>query len=290
MLPTKSVSNNILIVNDNVNERTLLAGVLSKTGNYKVDGAGNTATALELLASPGYLCDLLITDIQFSGTDSDEFIKKALAARVNLLVIILTDYSDDTHIVKCLKLGAAAYLTKPVDEAKIAKMVKTVLDRREYFFPNTSDDLEISNPADGWIELTAPSDLKYVERFKNFALCIGDLPLADEDKRAILTALGEIGANAIEWGNRGDRNKKIHLSYIVFPDSLVIKIEDEGSGFDPSALRDPSLDPLAHIKKRQEEGKRPGGYGIYIVRKIMDEVIFSNSGNVVLLTKRFQSS
>jgi anti-sigma regulatory factor (Ser/Thr protein kinase) len=109
--------------------------------------------------------------------------------------------------------------------------------------------------------------------------------MATEEKEAIRLAIDEIGTNAVEWGNRGDRSKKIRISYCLFDDRIVFKVEDEGDGFDPDALGDPSVDPLAHIMARMQSGKRAGGYGVFLTKNVMDEVIYSDKGNVVLMTK-----
>ena len=74
----------------------------------------------------------------------------------------------------------------------------------------------------------------------------------------------------------------------MLPDRIVFRIEDEGAGFDVDALADPSKDPLAHIMERMSDGKRMGGYGIFMTRKVMDDVIFSERGNVVIMTKRLR--
>jgi len=106
----------------------------------------------------------------------------------------------------------------------------------------------------------------------------------------IRLAIDEIGENAVEWGNREDRSKKIRLQYRMLPDRIVFRIEDEGEGFDVDAVADPSKDPFAHIMERMTEGKRMGGYGIFMTKKVMDDVIFSRRGNVVMMTKRLRKA
>jgi anti-sigma regulatory factor (Ser/Thr protein kinase) len=76
----------------------------------------------------------------------------------------------------------------------------------------------------------------------------------------------------------------------MFNDRVVFKIEDEGEGFDMKALKDPSRDPLAHIMERMSDGKRMGGYGIFMTRSIMDDIQYSDRGNVVVMTKLFTSA
>jgi anti-sigma regulatory factor (Ser/Thr protein kinase) len=69
------------------------------------------------------------------------------------------------------------------------------------------------------------------------------------------------------------------------PDRVTFRIEDEGDGFDHSGLADPSLDPVRHISERRATGKRMGGWGVFLTRKMMDEVTYNPKGNIVFLTK-----
>ena len=146
-------------------------------------------------------------------------------------------------------------------------------------------DSRLVQPAEGWVELVAPSDFEPVERFKNFVAELSATSLTDEEKENLRQAIDEMAHNAIEWGNRRSPDKRISLSYCLFKDRLVIKVEDEGEGFDTDAMSDPSVDPVAHVMERLRAGKRPGGFGIHITRKLVDEVTFSERGNTVLLTK-----
>ena len=92
----------------------------------------------------------------------------------------------------------------------------------------------------------------------------------------------------MEWGSAGGRGTNVRVSYCYFPDEIVFKVQDEGPGFDPDSVPDPTIDPIGHIARRAREGKRSGGYGLYIVRKLMDRVIYSEKGNAVLFSKRIE--
>ena len=61
----------------------------------------------------------------------------------------------------------------------------------------------------------------------------------------------------------------------------------EGVGFNPRLVPDPTLDPWKHIEDRKKSGKRIGGYGLHLVKNIMDEIMFNRKGNVVIMTKYF---
>ena len=100
-----------------------------------------------------------------------------------------------------------------------------------------------------------------------------------------MLAIDELVHNAIEWGNRYEADKQVHVSYYCGEDRVVLKVEDEGEGFSSADLGDPTEDLAEHRKSRAEAGKRVGGLGIHLIRNLMDEVIFNDRGNIVMLTK-----
>ena len=65
----------------------------------------------------------------------------------------------------------------------------------------------------------------------------------------------------------------------------MLQVADEGEGFMPAEVPDPSVDPLAHINDRMQNGKRLGGYGIHLIKSLMDKVLFNAKGNVVIAIK-----
>ncbi len=146
-------------------------------------------------------------------------------------------------------------------------------------------EIQFDHSLPDWVELTARSEAKIVERLEELFddLCAERIPARDRD--FLKMALREVCGNAIEWGNRGDVSRRIRVSYCLFPEKIVFKIEDEGEGFDPKRVLDPSKDHLAAVDQRMAENKRFGGYGLLMVRNIMDEVIYSEKGNVVVLSK-----
>ena len=70
------------------------------------------------------------------------------------------------------------------------------------------------------------------------------------------------------------------------PDRVMVKIADEGSGFDTHRLFD-SFDPLHVSALRERAGKRCGGFGLAMVQARMTRVEFNQRGNVVLMVKNF---
>jgi serine/threonine-protein kinase RsbW len=98
----------------------------------------------------------------------------------------------------------------------------------------------------------------------------------EPDCFAIKLALEEALANGIKHGNRSDPSKRVDVTYEIDPQSIRITICDEGRGFDPSALADPTLD---------ENLAKPFGRGVMLMRTYMNDVAFNDRGNCVTMVK-----
>jgi serine/threonine-protein kinase RsbW len=90
-------------------------------------------------------------------------------------------------------------------------------------------------------------------------------------------ALREVLANAVLHGNRQDPEKRIHISCCIhFGGDVSIVVKDEGKGFDPSKIPDPTA--IDNIESHH-------GRGIYLMRTLMDEVHFEQGGAEVHMRK-----
>lgn len=97
---------------------------------------------------------------------------------------------------------------------------------------------------------------------------VGRLAGLDEDQlHWVGVAVRESVVNAIKHGNQGDESKRVVVEFTPMPphnpEELVIRVEDEGEGFDPGELADP-LAPENILKS--------SGRGIFLIRSFMDEV------------------
>lgn len=98
----------------------------------------------------------------------------------------------------------------------------------------------------------------------------------------IITALREALANAVRHGNQSEPGRKVRVEYSVDGCTVSIRIEDEGEGFDPAAIPDPT-DP--------ENLLRPSGRGIFYMQQFMNQVEFSRTptgGTSVLMVRKLQ--
>jgi len=89
---------------------------------------------------------------------------------------------------------------------------------------------------------------------------------------AIRLALEEALTNAFRHGNRNDPAKTVTVEFQVRDDAVEIAVEDQGHGFDPSAVPDPTADENLEI---------PSGRGIVLMKSFMAHVEFIHPGNRV---------
>jgi serine/threonine-protein kinase RsbW len=102
---------------------------------------------------------------------------------------------------------------------------------------------------------------------------------SEKDIFGIRLALEEALVNAMKHGNQMDRTKTVSVASRVLEGRIEIHITDEGTGFDPSDVPDPTA---------VENIERPCGRGLMLMRYYMSEVSFTGCGNSVRMAKQLQ--
>ncbi len=93
---------------------------------------------------------------------------------------------------------------------------------------------------------------------------------------AVRLALEEAVVNAHKHGNRSDPTKHITVSYEILPNRLVVRVRDEGPGFDPHLVPDCTAPDRLSL---------PNGRGVMLMRAYLDDVCYNETGNEVQLVK-----
>ncbi len=99
----------------------------------------------------------------------------------------------------------------------------------------------------------------------------------ESEQFAVKLAVEEAAVNAIKHGNEMDPDKRVKVGYTVTDKQFDIRIEDEGPGFNPADVPDPTTD---------EGRERPCGRGLLLINGFMDEVKYHGRGNIVIMMKR----
>jgi serine/threonine-protein kinase RsbW len=120
------------------------------------------------------------------------------------------------------------------------------------------------------LKIQIPSIVENIRIVESFIDNVKDKYEIDDDIYGnIMIAVTESVNNAIKHGNNCDKNKNVTLTAVYEENLVRFIVEDEGPGFDPSKLPDPTA---------PENIEKLGGRGIFLMQQLSDEVNFSNSG------------
>ncbi|MEX0979829.1 MAG: ATP-binding protein [Gemmatimonadota bacterium] len=128
--------------------------------------------------------------------------------------------------------------------------------------------------------LELPNDIKAIEHTVEFVVRRCE-PSCEDQKRLRLNfrvALTEALSNAMLYGNHRDPAKRVRVEVTVKSCSVIACVTDEGNGFDPEVVPDPTC-PMNLCKS--------GGRGVFLMRKLLDEVRYNDRGNSVTLVLRY---
>ncbi|MFQ5414778.1 MAG: ATP-binding protein [Phycisphaerae bacterium] len=127
-------------------------------------------------------------------------------------------------------------------------------------------------------EYVIPSDHRETQRPKAAIMkALGCCGFCADATFAVKLALEEALANAVKHGNAGDPAKRITIRYAVNNEKAVVIVRDEGSGFLPDAVPDPTA---------PERLALPNGRGIMLMRAYVDEIRYRDRGREVYFMKR----
>jgi anti-sigma regulatory factor (Ser/Thr protein kinase) len=138
--------------------------------------------------------------------------------------------------------------------------------------------------------LAARCDVGTANRLIQFLHGAKDPSIPEADREAVVSAFREILLNAMEHGGHFDPSHYVEISFIRASRAVALRVKDPGQGFSLEELRhaainSPAGDPLGHFAVREEQGLRPGGFGLLLAKKQVDDLIYNEKGNEVLLIK-----
>lgn len=289
----------ILVVDDSAFDLRIAERILEKQGRWEIHTAGDGREALERLAEQAF--DVVLSDVQMPVMNGLELLKKVGERFPALPLVIVTSRGSEELAVEALQNGAASYLSKSSLKNDLERVLRSVLSAASH---DRVQSRLLRHLTRGEFEFSLPNDrdlLFGVIRFLQEAA--GQLGILDETEWTRLgIALEESLANAMIHGNlevssnlrEGDdgaydkliamrkektpyRDRRVYVTARFLSDEVEFAIRDEGPGFDPAKIPDPT-DP--------ENLSRPHGRGLFMIYQFMDHVRHNETGNEITLIKR----
>jgi anti-sigma regulatory factor (Ser/Thr protein kinase)/CheY-like chemotaxis protein len=230
--------------------------------------------------------DVVLTSEHTSAQEDVELLRKLRRIRPHTRLIILTDESTPKDVIRAMREHAFSYFSKPYSVESLAIMVQKAIEQ-----PGWDDGIEMISATPEWIRLRARCDLHTADRVVHFFDEVAELP--DPERTSVGIAIREMLLNAIEHGGNLDPNEYVEIGYVHARHMVTCRISDPGEGFvfdevPHAAIHNPADDPVHHVTLRESQGMRPGGFGILLARHMVDELIYGQNGNDVLLVKYLQ--
>ena len=243
--------------------------------------AAGSADALRRLRQHPY--NVVITDPKTGVEEDLALLAEMRAIRPGVRAIVLAEESTPEEIIAALRARVFLCKTAPFDPLDIADYAAQAA--------TTTDSLvgiEVLSAHPNWVSLRINSQILSAERLISFLTELQN-GLEDEPREELMLAFREILMNAIEHGAEFRPGKVVDVAAIRTARTIVFYVRDPGSGFrwetlDHAAIGHPE-DVSKHVEVRDQKGMRPGGFGILMAKGVVNELIYSEVGNEVLMIK-----
>ena len=276
----------VLVVDDDLDLHELVSIALAREG-YEVLQAHNALQGLEVLAHDRP--DVALLDVMMPGMDGLEMLSRMRQDHQDLPVIIMTAVTTPETALTAMRDQACDFLAKPFDLEKLLSAVKSAVE-----LGPQEVSIEVLSARPEWIELRVPCSLSAIDPLERLMTQLKtDLPA--ETRQSVTFAFREMLRNAIEHGGKSDPRQWVDVSYLRSPRLILYRIKDPGEGFrleslygaegPVAAVVNPETAPAEHERVRREMGMKPGGFGILVASKQVDEMIYNERHNEVVLIK-----
>ncbi|MDH5681518.1 MAG: response regulator [Spirochaetota bacterium] len=269
----------ILVVEDNIETSEMLKH-LFEGESYEVTLAANSYEVFSVLDKK--LPDLILLDVLLEGMNGFDICKKIkLEQKTNLVpIIMLTALRDNDNYNRGIKVGADAYLTKPFEINKLLNTTNELLSKSKKLTSGLSEAIDFSLNSE-------PEQLNQL--ISMLSVSLSRTKLTQDEIDDVKSGLYEIAANAMEWGNEFNKSLKVYVNYKLFHDGIIIRVQDEGPGFNCQDFLSPDYHPINLQDTRLECGKRLGGFGIKLANSYFDHLAYDKSHNTVIMKKSLVS-
>ena len=271
----------VLVIGSHIQVSREIGGALS-AADFPMEYSAGHADALQRLRMRSF--GVVITSPDSVVDEDLALLEEMRAIRPGVKCIVLARDSSPDEVIAALRSRVFACFTPPFDPAEIAHLARSAASDSQW-----RDDIQVLTARPGWVSVRANCRLITAERLITFAKELSR-QLPEDTRQEMMQAFREILLNAMEHGAAFNPEQVVEVTGVRTKRALVFYIHDPGAGFRSesltnAAIANPAHDPMAHIVQRQAEGVRPGGYGLLLAGGTVDELIYSEIGNEVLLIK-----
>jgi anti-sigma regulatory factor (Ser/Thr protein kinase)/ActR/RegA family two-component response regulator len=248
--------------------------------------AAGHADALQRLRNTSF--GVVVTGAHSNIEEDLALLEEMRDIRPGVKCIVLAQHSTPAEVIDALRAHVFACFTPPFEFYDIASLARSAASDNQW-----RDDIYVTSARPGWVSLRVNCRLITAERLLSFAEELNK-QLPKDIRQEIMQALREILLNAMEHGAAFNPDLVVEVTAIRTARSTVFYLRDPGTGFHPedlthAAISNPAADPAAHVRLRDREGMRPGGYGLLLAAGTVDELIYNDIGNEVILVKYLDS-
>ena len=289
----------ILVVDDASMDRKLAEGMLQKVDGWDVATVTGGHEALNRIGE--FQPDLVLSDLQMPEMNGLQLVQHIKKDHPNLPVVVMTARGSETIAVEALQNGAASYVPKKLLHRLLVNTVMRVLAssdekqvRRELMdgLNKVSWQFSISNEGSvlaslvGFVQsevsrtgLIPETDgfrcgVAFEEALLNAAYH-GNLEVSSDLREENPQEFYDLARQRTEI--EPYKQRRISVSVSIDQERVEYVVEDEGPGFNPHAVPDPT---------HEEFLDKPSGRGLLLMKTFMDDVQFNDVGNRVTMTKR----
>jgi DNA-binding NarL/FixJ family response regulator len=257
-------------------------GEALSAADFPMEYSAGHADALRRLRARSF--GIVITSPDSTVEEDLALLEEMRAIRPGVKYIVLAHHSTPEEVIAALRARVFACFTPPFDPGEIASLASKAASDSQW-----RDDIQVLSARPGWVSVRVNCRLLTAERLMTFAKELST-QLPEDTRQEMMQAFREILLNAMEHGAAFNPEQVVEVTGVRTGRAMVFYVRDPGAGFrreslTHAAIANPAVDPLAHIKQREAEGIRPGGYGLLLAAGTVDELIYSEIGNEVLLIK-----
>ena len=227
--------------------------------------------------------DLVLTAESSSAKDDLLLLRQIRRKRPHTRMIILTNEGTTHDVLMALRERAFSYFSTSYTFESLTDIIHLAMEK-----PCWDDGIEVVSGTPQWIRLLVRCDRGTADRLMQFFIEMIDMP--EEEKGQVAFAFREMMINAMLHGGHFDPSQYVEICYFRARHAVMCRVKDPGEGFSleelhHAAVSNPPHDPIRHIPVREAAGLPAGGYGILLSRHLVDELVYNEQGNEVLLIK-----